>query len=252
MAKRGDSRYRGEAWAVRADAHIQRELGANQRSVARYQQAEQLFAQLGLDVEVARVKGAGHVWVLRLLGRYDEGLQLGLRTRRFFGTRHDLLEVAKQTNNLGTVYQGMGRLAAARLAFLSAARDFHRCGYLTDEAGAHTNLGMVLADLGRYDEAERAQRRAVRLYIQLGHTAQIARARLNLGLLLKRRGDYGRALAVLNESRSMYVDLGISSGVALTDLDLAQTYLALNLQHEAAAASRRARAGRAGLDGRRN
>ena len=39
----------------------------------------------------------------------------------------------------------------------------------------------------------------------------------------------------------MYEQLGVASGVALTDLDLTQTYLALNLQHEAVAASQRPR-----------
>ena len=64
-----------EAWAIRADAHIQRELGAYDRAVARYEQATQLFTQLGLHAEAAET-GLGQVWALRLIGRYDEALRL--------------------------------------------------------------------------------------------------------------------------------------------------------------------------------
>jgi tetratricopeptide (TPR) repeat protein len=236
-----------EAWAIRATGHAERELGAYELAIARYEQAEEQFAQLGLEVEVART-GLGHVWALRLLGRYEEALGLGLSTRRKLATSGQFAEAAVQTLNLGTVYKALGRLSTAHQAYQSAAHAFHRHNDRTNEATAQTNLGNVLADLGRYDEAERAQRRATRLYTELGQTAQIARARLNLGLLLKRRGDYGRALVALDESRGMYEQLGVASGVALTDLDLAQTYLALNLQREAVAASQRARAGLARLN----
>jgi tetratricopeptide (TPR) repeat protein len=216
-------------------------------AVARYEQAEAQFAHLGLEVEVART-GLGHVWALRLLGRYEEALTLGLSTRRKLATSGQSAEAAVQTLNLGTVYRALGRLSAALQAYQSAAHAFHRHNDRTNEAAAQTNLGNVLADLGRYDEAERAQRRATRLYTELGQTARIARASLNLGELLKRRGDYGRALTALNESRDMYEQFGVASGVALTDLALVQTYLALNLQREAVAASQRAQTGLAELN----
>src|SRR6266516_1075378 len=155
-----------EAWAVRAYAQALRSADEYREAVAHYELAEHLFDRLGLATEVART-GLGHVWALRLLGRYDEAIRLGLHTRRFFRARGELLEAAKQTNNLGTVYRRMGRLEAARRSWLGAARDFRRCGDLMEEATAVSHLSNVLADLGRYGEAEWAQRRAIRLYTQL-------------------------------------------------------------------------------------
>jgi tetratricopeptide (TPR) repeat protein len=231
-----------EAWATRAYAHGQCEAGAYNEALASYERAEQLFDRLGLAVEVART-GAGHVWTLRMLGHYDEAVRLGLRTRRFLRAHGETLDAGNQALNLGTVYRRMGRLQSARTAYLEAARDARRCGDTTLEATALSNLGNLLVDLGRYGEADWAQRRAIRLYRQLGQSAEVARATVHLGLLLKRRGDYGRALAVLQEGRELFDRLGLARGVAEADLDLAQTYLALNLQHEAAETSERARSG---------
>lgn len=228
-----------EAWALRARAHALRALGAYAEALACSERAEAIFTRLGLDYEVARSAG-GHVWALRYLGRYDEAVRIARAAHSFFRARGDRLEAAKQTLNLGTVYRRLGLLGNARHAYAAAAREFHQLGDSTLEATSISNLGNVLADLGRYVEAERCQQQAIRLYRQLGQTGQVARALLNLGLLLKRRGDFGRALKALLDSRALYEQLGMERGVALVDLDLAQTYLAINLLEEAAEASRRA------------
>jgi tetratricopeptide (TPR) repeat protein len=230
------------AWALRAYAHGQSEVGALGEALACYERAEHLFDRLGLPLEVART-AAGHVWTLRMLGRYEEAVRLALRARRFLGVQGETLEAAKLTLNLGTVYDEMGRLEAALRAFMEATRHYRRCGDATGEATAVSNVGEVLAHLGRYEEAELSERRAIRLYSQLGQVSELARARLYLGLLLKRRGDFGRAITTLQDSRALYDRLGLARGLAEADLYLAQTYLSLNLQREAAEASQRARIG---------
>ena len=122
-----------EAWAVRADAHIQRELGAYDRAVARYEQAAQLFTQLGADAESART-GLGQVWALRLLGRYDEALRLGLSTRRALLANGRDPEAAIQTMNIGTVYRAMGPPQRRLPGLRHAARESRRFDNLSDEA----------------------------------------------------------------------------------------------------------------------
>jgi tetratricopeptide (TPR) repeat protein len=227
------------AWALRAYGRGLTETAEYRQAVAYLERAAALFRALDLEVEVART-ATGQVWALRYLGRYDEAVQLARNSSQVLLSHGRLLDAAQQMLNLGTVYRRMGRLEAAQRTYLQAIRGLRQAGDLTDEATATSNLGNVLADLAHYGPAERAQRRAIRLYTQLEQQAQLARVRLNLGLLLKRRGDFGRALTELNESRSLYARLGLSSGVALTDLDLAQTYLALNLLAEASTSAQQA------------
>jgi tetratricopeptide (TPR) repeat protein len=227
------------ARAVRAYALALRDSGSPQEAVLRYQDAEELFAQLGLELEVART-AVGQVAALRQVGRYADALQLGVRARRKLRTEGERVAVGRLTINLGAVYRRLGRLETARRCYLEANRLARYTHDDIGEAVSIQNLANVLVDLGRYDEAERAQRHAIRLYGRLKQPSKVAMARSTLGRLLKRRGDYGRALAALNESRKTYETLGLLEGRTEVDLFLTQAYLALNLQREASEASHRA------------
>lgn len=230
-----------EAWARRALAHCQRSVGDLAEAVAGYEAAEALFGNLGDRLEQART-GLGHVWALRLLGRYDEAVRLGRRTQRALYELGDPFRAASQGINLGTVFRRQGHLKAAARAYratLAALRRLHGDGreppprVAEYEATCQSNLGNVLAELGQYAQAERAQLSAERIYARLGQRAQLGRALMNVGLVRVRRGDYGAALTSLQQARELFETLELRTELAQVDLDLTRALLELNLVGEA-------------------
>lgn len=231
----------GRARALRALAYALRFSGANERAHERFAEAERAFMDLSLPDELARTR-IGHVVALRYLGRYDEAVELARQNLAYLESRGETfgLEVAKQTNNLGLVYWRVGDLRGALACFRHARAELRRRQERELTASASANIGLVLAELGRYGEALRAGQYAARHFRALGLRERLATVQINLGLLHVRRGEYARALEELEASRAICDELGLDHKRAEVDLDLTRTYLALNLQSEAAGACARA------------
>ncbi|HYU17436.1 MAG TPA: CHAT domain-containing protein [Chloroflexota bacterium] len=231
----------GRAWAIRALAFALRFNGQHERADERFGEAEQAFVELALEDEVARAR-LGHVEALRYLGRYEQAIELARNNLAYLESRGPALQVeaAKQTTNLGLVYWRLGHLRRALACFRRVQRVAReqRDGELA--ATASMNVSLVLADLGRYGEALRAGRYAARQFRRLGLRERLATVQMNSGLLYARRAEYARALEALEVSRALCEELGLAQKRSAVDLVLARTYLALNLDVEAAEACERA------------
>lgn len=120
---------------------------------------------------------------------------LSAQRRRDFGAAIQLYERALQEtpdnvealNNLGTVYQASGNLAAARESFRRAITI--QPGY----AAAWSNLGVVLGALGELSQSQAALIEAIRLD-PANHGA-----RVNLALQYQKQGLPGEARRLLEE-----------------------------------------------------
>jgi tetratricopeptide (TPR) repeat protein len=87
----------------------------------------------------------------------------------------------KAYNNLGLLYEGMGR-------FERALEQFERARAIEpDNVTVAANVGGALIGLGRFDEAERELRRAMKLDLEN------VDVRANVGILYFRRGQYVQA-----------------------------------------------------------
>ncbi len=231
----------GRGWALRSIASAMRFNGAYERAEQYYAEAEQAFQDLGLADEVARTR-VGRVDALRNLGRYEPALALARDNLAYLHSRGEVmsLEVARQNNNLGLVYWRLGDLRGALACFRRARTGFRRRQERDLDALASMNIGLVLAELGRYREALQVDHSAARHFRALGLRERLATVQMNLGLLHLRRGEYARALGELGASRVLCEELGLDAKRVAVDLDLARTYLALNLHSEAAEACARA------------
>ena len=226
-------------WALRAYASALLFNRQYDDAIVNYEEAEARFEALSLPAEAARAQ-LGHVTALRYKGRYQEAVDLALRSRAVLLQHGDDLQAARQAQNLGTVYRPMGRLHDAVRAYRDALTVLRRLGERSATADVEQNLGNVLVDLGQYDDALRHLRVAERIRRQLGLQTDIALTLLNIGILSYRRGDYGQSLKALTESRRIYESLGVDRSVCMVDLEMLPTCIALNLREEAIAAAQRA------------
>jgi Flp pilus assembly protein TadD len=90
-------------------------------------------------------------------------------------------ENLKAYNNLGLLYEGMGRFDRALELFETAH------AIEPDNVGVLSNVGGALVGLGRFEDAERELRRALKL------DPENVDVRVNLGILFFRRGQYALA-----------------------------------------------------------
>jgi CHAT domain-containing protein/tetratricopeptide (TPR) repeat protein len=208
--------------------------GRIEQAAADLQAAEAQFAALGLPRQVAATQ-VSTLHALALLGRYDEALECGQRARDVFLAHGDLLSTGKIEQNLGNLYFRRDRYPEALDSYHAARERFAAVGDLAELARADNNLGNVLAAQYRFTEATQHYEAALRSAEDAGLAVTQAEIECNLGDLALYQGRYDRALDYLERSRRRYAALGIPHRAAITEQDLADTYLELNLAPEAAA-----------------
>src|SRR4051794_27051341 len=81
--EQADGSPEGIARALRAYGHALRFLGQIDEAIVQYDEAEARFEELGLRAEAARTQ-VGHVTALRYKGRYQDAVELAMRSRAFF------------------------------------------------------------------------------------------------------------------------------------------------------------------------
>src|SRR6202011_1541497 len=104
-------------------------------------------------------------------------------------------------------------------------------------AALNNNAATALTSLDRLREAETLYAAARATYAEQGTDAALARVDVNLGFLAFRQGRYGAAVDLLRQAADVFDSLHNMPLAIATRLDLADTYLALNLLDEAGALS---------------
>jgi CHAT domain-containing protein len=231
----GEPDGEGRARALRAAAYALRVAGLYDRAEPRFTEAEAAFTALGQADDAAQTR-IGHVEALRYLGRYDEAIALARSNLAYLQSRGPgfVLDVARQTVNLGLVYWRRGDLEGALVCFEQARDDFGSEGRQDLVGVAAMNIGLVLTHLGRFGEALGVNRFAAQVFREVGLRERLATIEMNLGLLHISRGEYGQALEVLLSSRTLCDELGLEAKRAAVDIDLTRAYRALSLDTESA------------------
>ncbi|MCB0019607.1 MAG: CHAT domain-containing protein, partial [Anaerolineales bacterium] len=136
--------------------------------------------------------------------------------------------------NLGVCYRRLGRYEAALEAYIAAAGQFERLGMSARLGHIAINQGLVLQELGRVHEAARVLNGAIAQFTLSDDKRMLAKAYNNMGLVQQLQGDYGQALSSLEVARLNFDAInGAGAEHAILLLDLADTYLTLNLIPEA-------------------
>jgi tetratricopeptide (TPR) repeat protein len=219
---------------VRGDA--QRFLGQHEAALVDYARSGVLFRRLRMPADAARTD-ASAVDSLRCLGRPAEALRLAARARRVFHRLGEELRTAVLDEIVGLIYFQQDDYTRALRLFDRARPVVAAVGRPLDLAALNNNAATALTSLDRLREAETLYAAARAAYAQEGTPAALARVDVNLGYLAFRQGRYGAAVDLLRQAADVFDSLRNLPLALATRLDLADTYLALNLLDEAGAFS---------------
>jgi tetratricopeptide (TPR) repeat protein len=230
----GDAVGQAAARQMRGDA--QRILGQHEVALRDYAEASRVYRRLGRSGDAARTE-ASAVDSLRCLGRSTEALRLAAHARRVFRRQGEELRSAVLDEIVGLVYFQQDDYRRALRLFDRARPVVAAVGRPLDLAALNNNAATALTNLDRLREAETLYAAARAAYAEQGTEAALARVDVNLGYLAFRQGRYGAAVDLLRQAGDVFDTLRNMPLAIATRLDLADTYLALNLLDEAAALS---------------
>jgi tetratricopeptide (TPR) repeat protein len=231
---RGDPEGQAAARQVRGEAH--RILGQHEAALHDYAEASRGFRSIGRSGDAAR-SDASAVDSLRCLGRSAEALRLATSARRVFRHLGEELRSAVLDEMVGLVYFQQDDYARALRLFDRARPVVAAVGRPLDLAALNNNAATALTNLDRLREAEMLYAASRATYAEQGTDAALARVDVNLGYLAFRQGRYGAAVDLLRQAGDVFDSLRNRPMAIGTRLDLADTYLALNLLDEAGALS---------------
>lgn len=214
----------------RASLHLDGQL---ELAVRRLDQARAEFIALGQENQAATVE-VSRLIALALAGRYDEAIAAGEWARPLLIDHGDLLSAGRIEQNLGMIALRRDRYAEAESLFLLARDRYQQLDDQAQLAQIENNLGLVLLYQHRFREAQPLFDHALARAVTVGRQLTQAEIECNLGGLALATGRYDRALDLLEQARRRYTTLGLTHKAVLTEQELADAYLEINLIPEAA------------------
>jgi tetratricopeptide (TPR) repeat protein len=236
LAEASGSQLDQQAAARRLRGDVHRVLGQHEAALGDYAQASRLYRRLRRPADAARAD-ASAVDCLSSLGRFAESLRLAARARRVFRRTGETLRSAVLDEIVGLVHFQQDDYARALKLFERARPVLAAAGRANDLATLNHNMASALTNVDRLHEAEELYAAARAYYAAQGAGIVLARVDVNLAFLAYRQGRYGAAIDTLRRAADVFDSLRSDSLALVTRLDLADTYLALNLLDEAAALS---------------
>ena len=144
-----------------------------------------------------------------------------LEPLRLVGSTEDVSAVL---NNLGGVYQNLGKPEKARRHYNEALEIRRASGDREKEARTLNNLGSLARKVGHWQEALAHYGKAVEVELEVGGRDTEAKTRNNIAHAYLTLGDHDRALPYLEESLALRRELGNRRGEAITLNNLAFLY----------------------------
>jgi CHAT domain-containing protein len=171
---------------------------------------------------------------LAMLGRYDEAIACGLRARDVTINCDDILTTGKIEHNIGNIYFRRDQYSEAETFQNSARERFLQLNDQIQLTKIENSLALTLSHQHRIRDAEQLYQQALERARASDQIAVQAAIESSIGMLALFEGRYDRALDYLERSRRKYVLLQMPHLSAMTEQEIADTYLELNLAPEAA------------------
>jgi CHAT domain-containing protein len=195
--------------------------------------AYDLYHAAGLPVEATRTL-LGRTHLLASLGQYEAALATGRQAQAAFAQAGEDVLAAIAGMNLGNIFQRLDQYHLAREQYEQARPVFSRLEAAPWLAQADFNLANALTHLNQPQAASQAYARARAFFDQHAQTVTVAMLDCNVGFLELRRCRYASALQQFNRARQGFEALKMHKDVVQMEMEIANTYLDLNLLADAA------------------
>lgn len=190
------------------------------------------FSKSGAVIDAANTQVAKLI-PLALLGKYDAAIATAAGALRTFVDAGDHRSAGKVEKNLGNIVSRFGRESEAEKYYRAARNRFALIGDVPELAMADNSLGNTYAELNDFVNAEKFYRSALEAARASSMTVTEAEIEASMGRLALFRGRFDEALRLLEVSRQKYDRLAMPHQKAIAELEIADTYLELNMVEEA-------------------
>ena len=201
-------------------------------AIEKLERSSSNFLQLRNELEAAQTK-VSKLYVLALLGRYDEAVECGRNTLKTFKNHKDDLSIGKILHNLGNLFFRREIYRQAEKYQLLAHKHFLKTKDIKQVTMIEHSLAVTYSTLNNFCEAERFYGKALAKAQKVGMIVTQAEIESSLGYLALFRGKLKEALKFLELSRRKYETLQMPHQTAIAALEIADVYLELNLTTEA-------------------
>lgn len=222
---------RCRAVAAWARGNVLIHQGEYQECLRLYKEAARFFAVEGAKIEAARLT-VNQAWVLKNLGRYQEGIQVAQAALTTLKQYPPSRFLASTFNALGTLQRLSGRYQDALVAFNEGEQIYAGLDDEINQARLRINKANVLRNLDRFQEAIDLLESSRATLADHERTLEVARADLNLGIVYTRLGHYDEALAALDRAEEGFTILDNTMEAAVVELHRADLYAEFNLLDE--------------------
>jgi CHAT domain-containing protein len=191
------------------------------------------FIALGLQQKAAETQ-VSKLIALATLGRYDEAVDCGLKALEVFEAHGDILCSGKIEHNIGNIYWRRDRYREAERFFCAARVRFEALKDDHQLATLDNCLAYIQSIKHNFRSAEELYDQALQRAENAGLVATQAGIESSIGNLALFQGRYDRALDYLERARRRYSEMGMPHETAISELEIADAYMELNLAPEAA------------------
>lgn len=206
--------------------------GRMEQAITYLDESEGRFTELNLPHTAASTQVA-KLYALAVLGRYDEAIECGLRARDTLLSYGDAAEAGRIEHNIGNIYSRLDRYAEAEQFQREARSRFIALGDEQQLAKIDNSLAMIHSKQYRFRSAEQLYDEALTLARRSHLVVTEAEIESTIGTFALFQGRYDRALDFLERARRKYAELDRPHDSAISELEIADTYLELNLAPEA-------------------
>ena len=190
------------------------------------------FLNLGKEYEAAQTQ-VSKLYILALLGKYDEAIECGKKTLKVFEKYDDEIAAGKIENNIGNIFIRQELPYSAEKFYLSARKRFIKLNDLEQLLMSEIGLANTYSALNNFRKAESFYKNTLSNAQKLKMLLRQAEIETNIGTLALFRGKYNEALKFLQRSRQNYENLQMPHQTTIAELEIADIYLELNLTKEA-------------------
>ena len=204
-----------------------------ENAIAQLDDAKAGFLSLGL-AHIAAATQVSKLIALAIVGRYEDAIECGLGALEVLEAHGDILSSGKIEHNIGNIYWRRDRYDEAERFFRAARTRFESLNDDRQLATLDNCLAYIQSLKHDFKSAETLYDQALKRSEAAGMLATQAGIESSIGNLALFQGRYDRALDYLERARRRYVELEMPHETAISELEIADAYLELNLGMEAA------------------
>lgn len=223
----------GHALDYKARGHLRFLVGKYEEALGFYRACQKSFLAAGHEVEAAVNRGSS-MWMLALLGRYEEAWEDSRLARSVLEDHSDPLLLARVATNEGNIFLRQDRHPEALECYRNALALFREAGEVQDIAVTLHNIAVSSIAVSDFSGALASYRELGRHCHEHDLGLLAAQADYNIAYLYFFRGEFTRAIEIYQQTRKQCEVLGDEYHLALCDLDQSEIFLELNLRDDAA------------------